>query len=138
MRTTIYIQSCEVRTGKNGAPYLAMMVRWLPLVGEQVQRIQGKAWRGNFSESNPPQAGYRYVVDCEQQAFNGTPQLIVSDFLDVVGDGPGDLVESPAVDQEATYRRLFCGAWKDAQLSILFSKIHDALGSTRRAGRRFP
>ena len=131
----IFVASAEVRIDKRGSQYLAMTVRLRTEQGGDVQRMPAKAWAGNFDADNLPKAGFRYLANGELQIYNGAPQLIVNFFSRCLGEGPGDLTEVPAVDQQATYRRLYGCAWDDPQLSDLFSRIHDALGSTLRSGR---
>lgn len=131
----IFLLSSEVRTDRNGGKYLAFTARFRSEPGGVVCRMPGKAWAGNFDHTEPPKSGWRYSINGEVQSYNGSPQLVVSDFYRIIGEGPGDLLEKPAVDPESTYRALYCCRWNDAGLSELFSRLHDALGSTFRSGR---
>jgi hypothetical protein len=97
--------------------------------------MPAKAWSGSFDADDPPKPGFRYSVGADFETYNGSPQLVVRYFQGGRKEGPGDLIEPPAVDPQETYRRLYCCHWQDQELSHLFSCIHDALGSTFRAGR---
>ena len=131
----IYLQTCEVRADRRGEKYLAMTIRLRPKKGDDVCSVAAKAWAGSFSPHDPPKAGFRYSVSGDLQLYNGAPQFIIGYFSPPLGEGPGNLIETPAVDAQAVYRRLYCSAWVNPGLSELFSKLHDALGATKQAGR---
>ena len=131
----IFIQSAEIRIDRRGSSYLAMTVRLRTELGGESRRMDAKAWAGAFDGANLPKAGFRYSVYGNIQDYRGSEQLVVDSFSSETAEGPGDLAEPPAVPQQETYRRLYCSTWADPSLADLFSKLHDALGSTFRSGR---
>jgi hypothetical protein len=131
----IYIQSVEEHVDRRGSAYLSMTVRLRIVPGGPVVRMPAKCWSGNFDRTNLPSAGFRYEARGGIQIFNGEHQFVMAGYGDRLHRGPGDLVEMPAVDQQAAYRILYCYKWQDPYLADLFSKLHDALGATFSSGR---
>lgn len=122
----LYVLSAEKRKAKNSQDYFTLSVRKSQEEGGDT--IVGKIWSSGLAASKAePKAGDVIAAFYKESQWEGQNQLEIEKFTIRVNPNLDLFKSPPAVDQEATYQKLFNHKWQHQALDLFFKHLRDSL-----------
>lgn len=122
----LYVLSSEKRKAKNNQEYCTLSVRRTKEDGGDT--IAAKIWSNGLAASKAePKAGMVIIAFFKETQWEGQSQLEIEKFSIRANPNLELFKTPPAVDQEATYKKLFFHSWKHTALNVFFQHLRDSL-----------